>query len=64
MKTVNLCKGLSLTHKADGIWMNFETETGLFASVQLANTFKGKGIIQAAIFNWADERLQEETDGN
>jgi len=63
MKTVNLCTGLSLTHKSDGIWMNFETETGLYASIQLANTFK-VGIIKTAILNWADERLQEETDGN
>jgi len=65
METVKLCKGLSLAYKKkDGIWMNFETETGLHASIQLASTFKGKRIIKAAILNWADERLQEETDGN
>ena len=63
MKTVNLCKGLSLTHKRDGTWMNFETETGMFASIQLANTFK-VGIISVTITDWAEERLQEETDGN
>lgn len=60
MKVKELCEGLSLTHKGDGIWMNFKTKTGLHASIHLANTFK-VGIIKTAVLNWADERLQEET---
>ena len=60
MKNKKLCTGLSLTHKEDGIWLNFESETGLYASIHLANTFKGKLIINTAILNWADERLNEE----
>ncbi len=63
MRTIKLCAGLSLSHKSDGIWLNFETKTGLYASIQLANTFK-VGIIKSAILGWAEERLQEEIDGN
>ena len=55
-----LCEGLTLVHKPDGIWLNFDSKTGLHASIHLANTFEGKHIIKTAIMNWADERLKDE----
>jgi len=57
MKEIKLHKGLSLVHKKDGIWMNFKTTTGLYASINIDNTFKGGGIINKAIRIWSKEQF-------
>ena len=56
INTVNVAKGLTISRKSDGTWLNFESN-GKSACVNIETKFGHTSIIKDAILGWAKEQF-------